>query len=224
MKKKYLAGMAVACLLILGFSVPVYADLVVSGTVEYDGAQRNLIYDTDLNITWLDYTKSEGIWNNQQSWAASLSFTINGVTYNNWRLPSTDDALWVDGYDGTTTAGYNITTSEMGHLFYTELGNEGWLNTYGYPQPDSGLINKGPFANLVSSWYWSGTEHVFDPFLLFSWDFNMGTGNQSLADHVNFNFYALAVLPGHIQAVPEPASMLLIGTGLAGLSALRRKK
>lgn len=83
-------------------------------------------------------------WTAQNAWAAGLNgggvlaYNINPgytVTWNgNWRLPTTVDGPWVWGYDGTTTAGYNITTSEMGHLFYTELGNQGYYNTSGeYP-------------------------------------------------------------------------------------------
>ena len=81
-----------------------------------------LIYDTDLNITWYDYTNTRGSWNKQMDWAASLSVTdVYGNSYTGWRLPSTLDGIYVLGTDGTTTAGYNITTSEMGHLYYSEL-------------------------------------------------------------------------------------------------------
>lgn len=98
MKKQYLAGLVVAGLVALGLSVPAHASLVVSGTVDYMGAARNLIYDTDLNITWLDYTKGTANWSTQQSWAANLSLTVNGVTYDNWRLPATVDGPYVYGW------------------------------------------------------------------------------------------------------------------------------
>jgi len=218
--KKYLAGLAVMGVVALGLSGPANASLMVSGTVNYDGADRNLIYDEDLNITWLDYTKAAGAWSNQVNWAADLALTVNGVTYDNWRLPATVDGPYVDGYDGTTTAGYNITTSEMGHLYYTELGNKGYYDTNGNYQPDYGLTNKGPFADLVSHWYWSGTEYANYPDA--AWYFGTDGGPQDLGYKVT-GYYALAVLPGQIQAVPEPGTLFLLGTGLSGMALLRKR-
>jgi hypothetical protein len=64
MKKQLMAGMA-AGLLLIGMSGTAQASLVVAGTVDsgpYQGVQ--VINDTDLNITWLDYTNSRQTWSN----------------------------------------------------------------------------------------------------------------------------------------------------------------
>ncbi len=77
----------------------------------------------------------------------------------NWRLPATLDGIWDPGTDGTTTAGYNITSSELGHLYYTELGNNALYDTGGVVNPIHGLINKGDFDWLNILKYWSDTDN-----------------------------------------------------------------
>jgi hypothetical protein len=159
---------------VLGFSTCAHAYLQDNG--------GGLIYDTDLNITWYDYTKSKANWYDQVAWAGGLS--AGGVT--GWRLPSTVDGPWVMGYNGNTTAGYSITTSEMGHLFYTELGNKGYCDLNGVGnQSDWGLVNKGPFTNLIffldwpsakDAYYWSSTK--FSGNAEQAWVFNLSTGEQ----------------------------------------------
>ncbi|RJQ55734.1 MAG: hypothetical protein C4526_03015 [Nitrospiraceae bacterium] len=77
-----------------------------------DSLGNQLIYDDDLNITWYDYSNSPDTWYNQMDWAAALTVNFNSTVYDNWRLPSSVYAPWPE------QAGYNITSSEMGHLFY----------------------------------------------------------------------------------------------------------
>jgi hypothetical protein len=103
-----------------------------------------------------------------------MSLTINlepGYTTSidwstGWRLPETVDGPWSFGYDGTTTGGYNITSSELGHLYYVALGNLGEYGTNGIRTEcfDSIIKNKDPFNNLLMGHdYWSGTEYSGTP-------------------------------------------------------------
>ena len=115
-----------------------HATLFNQGT---DSLGNRLIYDSDLNITWYDYTRSGDTWQNQVNWADALSVTFGGNTYTDWRMPTTVDGPYVYGYDGTTIGGFNITSSEMGHLFYTELGNDGLYDTFGNPTGCPGANN-----------------------------------------------------------------------------------
>jgi len=67
-------------------------------------------YDTDLNITWLGDANVNGLmkWDAAVAWASGNSFR----GYCDCRLPTSD-----------ACRGYNCTGSELGHLWYVELGN-----------------------------------------------------------------------------------------------------
>lgn len=114
---KKISGLLITVMLVLSFSVQAHATLILRGMDTSAYGTYNLIYDTDLYITWYDYTNPINIWQNQVDWADALTVDFGGTIYDDWRLPSTVDGPYVLGYDVTITGGYNITTSEMGYLF-----------------------------------------------------------------------------------------------------------
>jgi len=69
-----------------------------------------------------------------------------------------------DGTDGGWRDGSNMPVSEMGHMYYVSLGNLGFCTPDDaapsgcVEQPDCGLSNTGPFSDVQSIFYWSGTE------------------------------------------------------------------
>lgn len=176
---------------------------------------NGLIYDTDLNITWLkDWNTAAGssyddgsdpadgrlTWDSASAWAENLVYG----GYSDWRLPS---ALNADG--SAPCVGYHCTGSELGHLWYGELDNVAgtdWTNT-------------APFENVQMHIYWL-QEPGEDPET--AWSFT--PNGLQVPDYASWNhFYAVAVRPGDVAAVPEPETCALFLGGLALLVGLKRR-
>lgn len=189
MKKFRLYG-ALCALLLLSFSATSHAALIDNG--------NGLIYDEDLDITWLANANSGGNqdWDSAAAWAAAL--TVGGAT--NWRLPTVD----------TCTA--PPCTGEFNHLFYDELGG-----TTGTPLTG----NVGLFSDIQGV-YWSGNERDAGS----AWVFYFG--NSGLAGTRDWAFKTngvatWAVHAGNISTVPVPAAAWLFASGLLGLIGLTRR-
>lgn len=182
------------------FCAALLAGAIASGTASAALIDNGggLIYDTTLNVTWLNYTYSPPgyygvVWDWANDWAAGLN--AGGVS--GWRLPV--------GY--STTQGQ---VSEMQQLVVDELGNT-----------DPGaLINKGLMTELISGVaYWLGPDRV-------TWDKAVVyelLNKQEEARYDNWPAYALAVHDGNIAPVPVPSTVVLFLSGLATLFTTRRK-
>ncbi|MGC2063169.1 MAG: DUF1566 domain-containing protein, partial [Thermodesulfovibrionales bacterium] len=155
--------------MVIGLSVSAHAALVDMN----DGT----IYDTDTQLSWLKNAGAGGTrqWADANTWAASLNTGGGYAGLTGWRLPNPDP---------TCTGLFNCINSEMGHLYYTELGN-----TAGGP-----FTNAGPFANLQANLYWTGTVYAPDP--TNAWTFSFYNGGQSYNPLSQNVPYAWAVSPG----------------------------
>ncbi len=202
----------------------------ISGTpVAASSSSAVFLYDTVLDITWLRDANVNGAqdWTTAKSWADTL---VVGA-YGGWRLPTMIDTGAIGcgefTYDGSTDCGFNVPTrsggitySEMAHLWYVTLGNKAYCDTAGScPQPGWGLTNTGDFEHFQSYWYWSD---VFSP-ISNGWSFNFDQGFQ-VTEGAWYGFYALAVRPGDVAAVPEPTTYALLLLGLAVLAVRQRRR
>lgn len=198
-----------------------------------------VVYDSDLNITWLANanlaaTNTFGVsgissngsmnWNTAQNWIGVMNST-SYLGYNDWRLPVT---LQPDA--SCQNAGFwaNCTGSEMGHLFYQELGGifmQSITTTHN--------ANFNLFQNIQDhNFYWSSTTIDMTPagypadlgHLYSAYFFEFYYGFQGAAATNGNNYLALAVRSGDVTAVPVPTAAWLLSSGLFGLIGVARRK
>ena len=218
----------VTCLFSFCISLNTFAALYDRGS--------GLIYDDVLNITWLqdaNYAQTSGYdvqditwlqtinqaddingrmtWSEANSWAAQLEYG----GYDDWRLASVGSS---------PTSGLNVTTSELGHMFYNNLGNAEMTSVlnldFNVSFTDAALGGSTvSFLNVQAAGYWNNEDH---PTTNLAWAFWNDNGFQNSSSN-NVNRFAWAVRPGDVSIIPVPAAAWLFGSALVALGLARRK-
>ncbi len=155
-------------------------------------------YDDVLNVTWLadaNFARTSGFdadgrmdWPTALAWVADLEY--HGL--RGWRLPKllpSNGTSFTTAFsnNGSTDYGYGSRGegSELGHLYYTTLGNKGRCTPDDakpytcIEPPDWGLRNAGPFANLAGvAGHWTSAESMCPCGSLKTWLLDMMSGQQ----------------------------------------------
>ena len=209
MRKKLFAGLAIG-LFAFAVAETAGASIIVRGT---DSSGGQLIYDDQQDITWYDFNAGYMDYPTSLSWVAELSITLNDQVFSDWRLPHLDP----------TFSYYNNSPllSEMGPLFYFDLELTSGAD---YTAEE---LNDNVFENLQPAPYWTDMHYMSGWYYTFALVNYTGYMESGMTGQIGtrrgiYGALTMAVMDGDV--IPEPATVCLLGSGLAGFVSLRRKK
>lgn len=204
----------VACLLLLCLVLAAVPS--VAGTL-YDNGPRGP--DADAWVINLGFAVSD-------TFTLTANSTINGLSFNAWLFPG----------DTQLSAEVSISSEEFGGTTFfdqtaTFTQSDCAINAYGFNVCEETASFNGPA--LQAGTYWLNLQNASVPSgNSVYWDENSGAGCQSPGCPSLASESAVGTIPsesftilGNISTgtMPEPATILLLGTGVFALAGLGRK-
>lgn len=129
----------IGIIVVIGLGTDTKAELILRCE---DNLGHNLVYDTDLDITWYDYSHFSPEYDEAINWADQLSVRVGTIELTDWRLPS-----FLEEKD--SNIGSPHYTTEIGHLYLVELVKYQVLHPWAFPD------KWRYFDNLPGGYYWT---------------------------------------------------------------------